>query len=33
MGLEGWMGTVKGEAGKVDLGHAFLKMGLKNPYT
>lgn len=33
MGLEGWMGTMKGEAGKVYLGHAFFKMGLENPCT
>lgn len=25
MGLEGWVGTVKGEAGKVEWGHAFLR--------
>lgn len=28
VGLDGWMGTVKGESGKVDWAHAFEK-GLK----
>lgn len=30
VGLEGRMGTVKGEAGKVDWGHAFFKK-CRNP--